>query len=172
VTTIVVPSVGDVTDPETIQQIHDDVVALESDVATLQTDVGKMVRVNTTTRTSNSGTFTAETVLDTVAASLVSGRTYVVTFRGHVQSSVADGYVRGRIREDNISGTERMIDQVPTTAAASQAFPLVMQFEYTASATASKTFAATAQRQVGTGNITATAAATAPTYLTVDYLSG
>lgn len=125
-----------------------------------------------TTRTSNVGTFTAETQLDSVTASLVSGYTYRVVSAVAVQSSVADGYVRGRIREDTSAGTQIQSRQVPSTIAANQSQPLNMEVFYTAVATGSKTFVATAIRQAGTGNITATAASDTVSYLYVEFVSG
>ena len=160
--TVVVPTLGERTDPDTIQAIHDDLTALESDVATLETTVAKMVRLATTTRTSASSTFTAETVVDSVTASLVSGRKYRIVHASRAQSSVADGYVRGRIREDSISGTIIQIGQIPTTIAANQSAVLILETEFTAVASASKTFVATMVRQAGTGNITAHAATDTP----------
>jgi hypothetical protein len=130
-------------------------------------------RIATTTRTSNSsGVTTTETVVDSVTASLVSGRTYKVRWFGQVFSTVADGYVRLRIREDNVTGTEVDQRQQETNIAASQAFPVILEGEYTAAATASKTFVATIIRQVGTGTVTAQAGSANPTRLTVDYVSG
>lgn len=164
---LIVPDLGDVTDPETIQQIFDDLTLLRSDVDKLLNR-----RLQTTTRTSNSGTFTAETSLDTVTASLTSGRRYKVVYLARIQSSVADGYTRGRIREDNVSGTQLVDGQMPTTIAANQSIILALECEYTAVSTGSKTFAATAQRQAGTGNLTATASATSPTLLYVEYITG
>lgn len=129
-------------------------------------------RINTTIRTSNSAAFTAETSVDNVVANLVIGRTYRIRWVGALFSSVADGYARGRIREDTVAGTQLQLRQQPTNVAASQAFGLIMEVEYTAVATGAKTFHATMARQSGTGNITCTAAADTPTYLYVEYVRG
>lgn len=126
--------------------------------------------VTITTRTTSSGTFTAETVADSVTASLVTGYLYRVRWVGQISSSVADGYSRMRIREDSISGTELQTRQMPTTIAASQSITAIMEAFYTAVANGSKTFVATCARQAGTGNLTAAASATAPVYLYVEFM--
>jgi hypothetical protein len=124
------------------------------------------------TRTSNTSTFTAETVVDTISVPVVSGRTYLIVWMGKFFSSVADGYVRARIRETNISGTVIQSGQLPTNVAASQSFPLRMEVFWTASSTATVTFVATGQRQSGTGNITAQAGTDSPTNFYVLNISG
>lgn len=129
-------------------------------------------RLATTTRTSTTSTFTAETQVDSVTAPLVSGRTYRVRWVGRVQSSVADGYARGRIRQDNSSGTQATLVQTPTSAAANQSFPMIMETEYVAASTADKTFVATVVRQAGTGNLSCFADANTPNLFYVEYVSG
>jgi hypothetical protein len=130
-------------------------------------------RIATTTRSSNSsGITTTETVVDSVTASLVEGRTYKIRWFGQVFSSVADGYTRLRIREDSVSGTEVDQRQRSTDIAANQAFPVILEGEYIAVATGSKTFVATLVRQAGTGTVTAQAGSANPTRLTVEYVSG
>ena len=125
-----------------------------------------------TTRTSNVGTFTVETLLDSVTASLVSGKTYRVRYYVRLFSSVADGIARFRIHEDSISGTVLAITQLYTAVTVNQSFPTYIEVLYTAVATGDKTFVATGIRQTGTGNLTAQAATDAPTYLYVEYVSG
>jgi hypothetical protein len=125
-----------------------------------------------TTRTSSVGTFTVETLLDSVTASLVSGKTYRVRYYVRLFSSVADGIARFRIREDSTSGTVLAITQLYTTVTINQSFPTYIEVLYTAVATGDKTFVATGIRQTGTGNLTAQAATDAPTYLYVEYVSG
>lgn len=129
-------------------------------------------RIATTTRTANSGTFTAETVIDSVTASLITGKTYKVVFYGRFFKDVADGIIRARIREDSISGTELAITQLYSATVINQSFPIYIEVLYTAVATGDKTFVATGARQTGTGNVTAQASATAPTYLYVEYVEG
>lgn len=125
-------------------------------------------------RTSNVGTFTTtETEIDTITVPVVSGRTYRIVLDAQVQSSVADGGVRGRIREDSVpAGTQLALRHAPTNAIANQSFLLRIEARYVAVSTANKTFKASAIRQAGTGNITAVASADAPTLFYVEYVSG
>ena len=129
-------------------------------------------RIATTTRTSASAAFTAETLLDSVTANLVIGRIYRIVWHGRAQSTVADGYARARIREDSLTGTQLQLAQVITSPAAAQSFPLMMETQFTAISTGSKTFVATMARQAGTGNVSSFAATDTPTYLYVEYVSG
>jgi hypothetical protein len=125
-----------------------------------------------TERTATSASFTAETVVDSVTATLVNGRRYRITWMGKIQSTVADGYARCRIREDSILGTQRQSGQLPTNVAANQSFELAMTARYTATASGNKTFVFTAQRQAGTGNLSSFADPTAPTYFWVEPVPG
>lgn len=129
-------------------------------------------RIATATRIVNVGTFTAETVIDTVVAPLIAGKTYILTWYGRLFKDVADGIARFRIREDSISGTTLAITQLYTTVTINQSFPTIMKVQYTATATGDKTFVTTGNRQTGTGNLTAQAAADAITYFYVDYVEG
>jgi len=124
------------------------------------------------TRTANVGTFTVETTLDTLVVPLVSGRRYWITWNGAAQSSVADGAVRFRIREDTSAGTQIALRQAPMNAVVNQSFGVHMRALYTAVATANKTFVITGVRQNGTGNITAVASTDAPTFTWAEYVSG
>lgn len=124
-------------------------------------------RVGTTTNTANTGTFTAETITDTITVALKNGRKYAIEFRGAARSSVAADIVDARIRQDNVAGTQMIVDRlVVPTAAGTRQCPLYA--EYTAGATANKTFVVTMQRQAGTGNISRPGAATSPSILFVD----
>ena len=128
-------------------------------------------RIATNIRTTASGTFTAETSLQTVTAALVTGRTYRVTYRGTLQSSVGGDSARSRIREDSVSGTQLQNYRagLPNSGAG---FTADVEAEYTAVSTGNKTFAVTGERASGTGNITASAAADGPAYLYVHYIHG
>lgn len=129
-------------------------------------------RISTVLRTSASGAFTAETVVDTIVASLIANRTCRVVWYGRVQSTVADGYARGRIRENSALGTARQTQQAPTTIAAGQSQQLMMMFEYTPTVDETKTFVATITRQAGTGSLSSFAAADAPVYFYIEYVYG
>lgn len=121
----------------------------------------------TAVRSANVGPFTAETVIDSITVPLVSGRRYEITSLAHCFSSVADGYLRCRLREDSIAGTQISSDQMYTATVANQSFPLIMKAIFVAATTANKTFVATVARQVGTGNITAFADGTTQSFMHV-----
>lgn len=128
-------------------------------------------RIGTDVRTSTPATFTAETVVQSITVALVSGRTYKISYAGSLQSSVAADSARSRIREDSVSGTEMQNRRVacPNINAG---FSADAEAEYTAAATANKTFVVTGERATGTGNISAAATGTTPTYLYVEYIRG
>jgi hypothetical protein len=127
-------------------------------------------RIATTTRVANIGTFTVETLVDSVTAYLVVGHTYRIVWYGRVFKDVADGIARGRIREDSISGTALAITQLYTATVINQSFPLIMETQYVATLSGNKTFVATVTRQTGTGNLTAQAATDAPTLFYVELI--
>jgi hypothetical protein len=129
-------------------------------------------RIATSTRTASVGTFTAETVIDTLVAPLITGKTYMLTWYGRLFKDVADGIARFRIREDSISGTVLAISQLYTTVTINQSFPTIIKVQYTAVATGDKTFVTTANRQTGTGNLTAQAAADTVAYFYIEYVEG
>jgi len=122
----------------------------------------------------SSGFGTTETVVSTVTAALVTGRTYRVSFRSAFQSDVAADTVNARIREDNVTGTQMQLRRCYShIATAGAGFPGDLEAEYVAVATGNKTFVATGQRSSGTGvAIVAEGSATAPRYLYVDYIRG
>ena len=128
-------------------------------------------RIATTIRTTNTSTFTSETVINNVTATLESGKTYRVVWKIGGTSSVTNDVVRFRIREDNISGTQMQLRNAFVPVATS-AWPVDLEAEFTAASSGSKTFTGTAQRVIGTGNITCTANANEPAYLYVDYVRG
>jgi hypothetical protein len=123
-----------------------------------------------TPRTGNSDAIgTTETVVDTVVAPVVEGRIYKVTWDGRLNPSTAgnDGVVS--IREDTVGGNslQGVAVDLPISARTPR---LNLEVEYEADATEDKTFVATLDLVSGTGTITATAAATQPTYFYVDYI--
>ena len=119
-----------------------------------------------------SGFTTTETVLTTVTAPLVSGRTYRVRFVSLIRSTVADDDINARIRQDNVTGTEVFVSQFEINTNTSLGVVVIIEAEYTATATADKTFVATGVRTTGSGTITARGAAAAPRQLYVDYIRG
>jgi hypothetical protein len=126
-------------------------------------------RVATTTRTSNSGTFTSETVLDTVVAPVVAGRTYRVRWVCAHQSTVGTDVARLRLREDSVAGTQLQLDNVSFDAN-SQIVQRTVEAQYVADATEDKTFVATSARLSGSGNISSTQSATQPALLYVEFI--
>lgn len=129
------------------------------------------VRIATTTRTSDTSTVTTtETVADSVTATLVNGRKYRVRYIAGYSSSVADDTVFLRLREDSVSGTQMAIFRGHShlTNGAGSRWVANFEAEYTASASASKTFVATYVRASGTGNVSVNAGATYPTLLYIE----
>jgi hypothetical protein len=131
-------------------------------------------RIATTIATADSSTFTTESAaLMTVAADLVSGRTYRVRVMAYWNSSVAADVVSTRIREDTSAGTQLLLGQVYiATITAQRGYPICAEVEYTAVATATKTFVVTGQRFTGSGNGNLEASTDRPAYLYVDYIRG
>jgi|WetSurSiteA1Bulk_404760.scaffolds.fasta_scaffold01968_5 hypothetical protein len=117
--------------------------------------------------TSASGTFTAETVVDTIVAALVSGKTYEVHYHGLYLSSVANDTAGVHLREDSVSGTDMTSTDVYLPVGSSRVWVCHLYAEYTAGTTGNKTFVATGQRRTGTGNIQRYASASAPAYFVV-----
>jgi hypothetical protein len=130
-------------------------------------------RVATSTESADSANVTTtETTVQSVTAALVSGRTYRVRWAGRLSSSVATDTFVGRIREDNATGTELASWQTDSNLPATLGLAGVIEAEYTAGATANKTFVLAIVRSAGSGNGRLEAAATRPAYLYVDYISG
>jgi len=132
---------------------------------------GSVRRIATTTRTTNTATFTAETSINTVTAALENGKTYAVTWKTNGSSTVAGDRARFRIREDTVGGTQLDLAHV-TCDAATVDYPVILYYEYTAVATGNKTFVGTCVRQAGTGNLAVNANASQPNYLYVNYIRG
>jgi hypothetical protein len=130
-------------------------------------------RIATDIDTADSGTFTTtETVVSSVVAALVSGRTYRVRWVGGCVTTVANDVYLCRLREDSLVGTALMERNrvIGTTSASGEA--LECEVEYTAVATGNKTFVSTGVRNGGTGTLHADATASRPRYLYVDYIRG
>jgi len=127
-------------------------------------------RVNSTPIVADSATWNAtEASITTVAATLVSGQKYKIWFSGRISTDVAADAANLRIREDNLTGTQLQLHQVYLPTTTGNGWGTYFYAEYTAVASASKTFALTAQRSIGTGTAhRIRAAATAPGYFVVD----
>jgi hypothetical protein len=145
------------------------VAAVAGQVATAGRVPGE--RIATTTVTSDSSTFTTtETEVASVTAALVSGRTYRVRYAARFGSTVAADWLKASIREDDTSGTVLTNDNMILEQTSTSGWPVAGEAEYTAASTADKTFVLTGDRISGTGDCRLEAAATHPTYLTVDYI--
>lgn len=129
-------------------------------------------RIATATETSDSSGFTAETSIATVTAALVTGRTYRVRVVTKIVSTVAADTAIVRVRENDASGNILTHALMETTSTSGFGWPIVQEAEYTAVSSADKTFAVTAARNSGTGNVRREASSNGPTYLYVDYIRG
>jgi hypothetical protein len=131
-------------------------------------------RIATDIVTSNSGGIgSTETVIQTVTAALVSGRTYRVTSDfGYQVSTVGAGDDWSiKIREDNLTGTQIQARRAHANNTASS-MPFHIEVEYTAVSTGNKTFVVTADLSGGAGLINLIALADQPAYFYVDYIRG
>lgn len=124
-------------------------------------------RIATAIRDTNSAAFTAETVTDTVTASLIEGLTYTVNSFTLARSSAAGDRDLIRVREDSVSGNTLRSANVFIQATGAD-FHLFQEVLYTAVATGDKTFVLTGNRGAGTGSITHTAGTANPVYLYVE----
>lgn len=127
------------------------------------------LRLATATRDTSSAAFTAETVTDTVTASLIEGRTYTVNSFTLARSTVAADRDLVRVREDSISGTLLRSFNIFIQATGAD-FGFYSEVLYTAVATGDKTFVLSGARASGTGNITHTAGTSNPVYLYVEFV--
>lgn len=128
-----------------------------------------------TPRTSNSASIGGtETTIDSVTAQLVIGRTYKVTWATGYAAGTAGDTVFLRLREDNSTGTQMVIDRRDSrlTSGPGARWGAHVEAEYTALATGSKTFVGTLIVASGAGTAQIIAAATLPSYLYVDYIRG
>lgn len=121
----------------------------------------------TTPVTADSATFTTvETIVATFTAPLVSGQVYeiIAMLFMHTSSSAATPaeVALTRIREDNVTGTQLQGANIPMLTASSGGFPALLRAEYTAVATATKTFVITGIRNGGAGTMNLKASASSP----------
>lgn len=126
-------------------------------------------RVATSVETADSSSFTTtETVIDSVTATLVKGRTYRVRWSGGVASTTAGDVVLIRVREDSVTGTNLSERNFHIASASSGGFGMDIEAEYTALADGDQTFAVTGLRNGGTGALNGEGASTRPRFLYVD----
>jgi hypothetical protein len=95
--TVIVPSIGDVTDPETIQQIYDDIDALENDVADIATNGTVIARGNRQTNSTAASAETGVIRLDNIP--MASGRVYWIGTNGlSIDTTVSNDIARILLR--------------------------------------------------------------------------
>lgn len=129
-------------------------------------------RLGRSVRTASVGTFTAETLIDTITVDVVNGRDYEIVWDGHWNSTIVGDRITLRIYEEDTGAVGfgnvlRAMFPVRATHVSSSSLEAMRAF-YTADANESKTFNVTMQRSTGTGNITAPGSAASPALLTVD----
>jgi hypothetical protein len=141
------------------------------DTITVPTSPG--ARVATTEVTGDSSFQATELTVISVTAPLVSGRTYRVKFASRIGGTVAADIAAIRIREDSVTGTIMQSGRILISDNDAVGWgPLVLERQYTATATANKTFVGTGQRTTGSGSPRLDAGTVNPAYLYVDYISG
>ena len=127
-------------------------------------------RIATSRRTTDSAAVTStvtESIIDTVTADLVAGRTYKIVWDFGASQSVATDNFFARIRLDNISGTQLQGFRI-MTGNNGTSNPVHRETEYDAVATGPQTFVTTFIRIAGTGSLTSHAASTNPQLLYVE----
>ena len=116
----------------------------------------------------NSGSYTAETLLDTITVPVVDGRRYKIVWDSEIVSSVnaTSETDRVRIREDTTTGTvlQTRTIALPNAVAA----PARAEARFTATVTEDKTFVVTGSQLGGTGSHISGGNASAPTSLAVE----
>jgi hypothetical protein len=168
--TVVVPSIGDVTDPEVIQQIYDDIDALEDDVSVFA-DTGRCIARGD--RQSNSTAASAETsVLRLDNVPMVSGRIYEIRTNPLTADCTVNGDTCRLLIRINTSGTA-------TTASTNLAIAQVRLADnavgevvlvgllYNPGANVTASILLSHSRAAGTGNVNVNGSAVLPIQLMV-----
>jgi len=140
----------------------------------LAADYNELIdRQSTALFTADSSTWGAtETILGAVAVSAIAGAKYKIIFVGKVSADVAADAANMRIREDNLTGTQLQLQQVYLPNTSTNGWQTYVYAEYTAVSTATKTFALTGQRSVGTGTAhRIRGSGSAPGYFYVDRIA-
>lgn len=130
-------------------------------------------RIGTTEATSDisAASYSSEAVLDTVTVTVVNGKRYQIRyFIPYTGTVAADGFLI-RIRTGTTTAGTQLTYDTAETHSTGRVYCLVVIAEWTASATGSQSFCATANRSAGTGNLTAKGASTQIRLLTVDLIN-
>lgn len=119
-------------------------------------------------QTSDSSTFTSETVIGSVTFTAIQGYTYLIECIVQLASGTVTDIVQGTLREDSISGTEVDSGRAPAQTS-DQARPVGIDLakRWVAPSSGSKTFVVTGQRVSGGGNVKREAGTTHPQLLSV-----
>lgn len=129
-------------------------------------------RIASSLRTSSVGTFTAETIVDTITApGLINGATYGVWWYAQIQTSVAGDAAGAKIREDTVAGNV-LTNQRVEMADSGAGYGVAQYGQYLSVADGDKIFVGTFVRSVGTGNLTASASVNQQANMYVEYLFG
>jgi hypothetical protein len=128
---------------------------------------GEQVGIDIQTSDSG-GVTTTETAVQTVVASVVAGRVYLVRWHGDLASTVAADIFFVKLREDSATGNT--LDFRRYRANTTDNYPYNTEVEYTADATEDKTFALTLIRSAGTGTGRRDSTGVSPGRLVVTYV--
>lgn len=131
-------------------------------------------RIATDAQTSDSANIGAtETVVQSVTASLVSGRTYRVRWFSGVNTDTNNAQYNAILREDNLAGTARDVHRKRIEVLGSSiGWWSTLEVHHTAGSTGNKTFVVTLQRVSGSGNVWREAGTNHPSRFYVDYVEG
>jgi hypothetical protein len=133
---------------------------------------GSTRRIATHRRESNVSPFSSEVVIQTISnVPVVAGRTYRIKWVTDVASSAASSTAvesaRWRIRDTNIAGAVLQYGHTAISMANND-FLAVVETEWVAPSTTTKTFVGTCHRAFGTGNFSCNANANEPSIFSVD----
>jgi hypothetical protein len=138
---------------------------IDTDVGTL---VAKYMTGFVTPATADGTSYTtAETLFMSITCALITGVVYAVEADIAISTTLANDIDFPRVREDTITGNTLQAKNLIMTTVAGSGYPISLYAEYTAVATANKTFVVTGNRIVGTGAHQMRAAATSPNWLRV-----
>lgn len=110
-------------------------------------------RVAVANATADSAAFTTtESLILSASGFVVAGQRYACVARGNWGSTVTGDTIIDRIREDSVTGNVLATGQLANVNTSSVGWSDMLYGEYTAAATAAKTFVLTGVRNGGTGN--------------------
>lgn len=129
-----------------------------------------MRRVEVVEDSTASAGFTAETIVETISATLSTGRTYWVLGYQHIASGTDNDLAIMRIRQDDILGgiVQQVYHRIEGAGNTSRGFVPWVMGRHVATATGSKTFVYTAQLVTGTGNLFREGSGAEPNYMIID----